>query len=44
METVTVDNASANDSYVKRLKEDFQMQRPCHMMENFFVFGALPIL
>ncbi|XP_044492703.1 zinc finger BED domain-containing protein RICESLEEPER 1-like [Mangifera indica] len=27
VETVTVDNASANDSYVKRLKEDFQMQR-----------------
>ncbi|XP_044473984.1 zinc finger BED domain-containing protein RICESLEEPER 2-like [Mangifera indica] len=27
VETVTVDNASANDSCVKRLKEDFQMRR-----------------
>ncbi|XP_044500228.1 zinc finger BED domain-containing protein RICESLEEPER 2-like [Mangifera indica] len=27
VETVTVDNASANDNCVKRLKEDFQMQR-----------------
>ncbi|XP_044464084.1 zinc finger BED domain-containing protein RICESLEEPER 2-like isoform X2 [Mangifera indica] len=28
VQTITMDNASANDSCIKRLKEDFEMQRP----------------